>query len=56
VISGEIKRLHRQKHHQTHVTNYNTVLELLDSAMERGSFVPDFAVPWLETTASSKHD
>ncbi|OVA17267.1 Manganese/iron superoxide dismutase [Macleaya cordata] len=36
VISGEIMRLHHQKHHQTYITNFNKSLEQLDEAMEKG--------------------
>nr|AEK82129.1 mitochondrial manganese superoxide dismutase [Datisca glomerata] len=36
VISGEIMRLHHQKHHQTYVTNYNKALEQLDQALTKG--------------------
>ncbi|KAJ4772923.1 Superoxide dismutase [Rhynchospora pubera] len=35
-ISGEIMRLHHQKHHQTYVTNYNKALEQLDAAVSKG--------------------
>ncbi|KAF3330422.1 superoxide dismutase [Carex littledalei] len=35
-ISGEIMRLHHQKHHQTYVTNYNKALEQLESAVSKG--------------------
>lgn len=31
-ISGEIMKLHHQKHHQTYVTNFNKALEQLDSS------------------------
>ncbi|KAL3829023.1 hypothetical protein ACJIZ3_017825 [Penstemon smallii] len=34
-ISGEIMRLHHQKHHQAYVTNYNKALEQLDSAISK---------------------
>ncbi|WOH03257.1 hypothetical protein DCAR_0522653 [Daucus carota subsp. sativus] len=34
-ISGEIMKLHHQKHHQTYVTNYNKALEQLDAAVSR---------------------
>ncbi|KAJ3699597.1 hypothetical protein LUZ61_003302 [Rhynchospora tenuis] len=36
VISSEIMMLHHQKHHQTYVTNYNSALELLHTAMDKG--------------------
>ncbi|KAJ3682901.1 hypothetical protein LUZ60_013128 [Juncus effusus] len=36
VISGEIMRLHHQKHHQTYVNNYNKALEMLGPAMDKG--------------------
>ncbi|XP_074578426.1 superoxide dismutase [Mn], mitochondrial-like [Curcuma longa] len=36
VISGEIMRLHHQKHHQSYVTNYNNALEQLDAAIAKG--------------------
>ena len=35
-ISGEIMKLHHQKHHQTYITNYNKALEQLHEAMEKG--------------------
>ncbi|KAL8144566.1 superoxide dismutase [Mn], mitochondrial-like isoform X2 [Apium graveolens] len=34
-ISGEIMKLHHQKHHQTYVTNYNKALEQLDAAVSK---------------------
>ncbi|KAL5991281.1 hypothetical protein ACLOJK_012188 [Asimina triloba] len=39
VISGEIMKLHHQKHHQTYVTNYNKALEQLDAALSKGDVV-----------------
>jgi Fe-Mn family superoxide dismutase len=36
VISGEIMRLHHQKHHQTYVNGYNAALEKLEGAQARG--------------------
>ncbi|GAQ87983.1 manganese superoxide dismutase [Klebsormidium nitens] len=36
VISGEIMRLHHQKHHQAYVTGYNTALEKLEGAQAKG--------------------
>ncbi|KAL6865025.1 hypothetical protein ACP4OV_016176 [Aristida adscensionis] len=35
-ISGEIMRLHHQKHHATYVANYNKALEQLDAAASKG--------------------
>ncbi|CAL9039061.1 unnamed protein product, partial [Musa banksii] len=35
-ISGEIMRLHHQKHHQAYVTNYNNALEQLETAVAKG--------------------
>lgn len=35
-ISGEIMRLHHQKHHATYVANYNNALEQLDAAVAKG--------------------
>ncbi|MQM19533.1 hypothetical protein Taro_052539 [Colocasia esculenta] len=35
-ISGEIMRIHHQKHHQAYITNYNKALEQLDEAMAKG--------------------
>ncbi|KAJ6810699.1 superoxide dismutase [Mn], mitochondrial-like [Iris pallida] len=35
-ISGEIMRIHHQKHHQTYVTNYNAALSRLHDATEKG--------------------
>lgn len=35
-ISGEIMRLHHQKHHQAYITNYNAALEKLEEAMQKG--------------------
>lgn len=35
-ISGEIMRLHHQKHHKAYVSNYNDALEKLDAAMAKG--------------------
>ncbi|XP_072983386.1 superoxide dismutase [Mn] 3.4, mitochondrial-like [Typha latifolia] len=35
-ISGEIMKLHHQKHHQTYITNYNKALEQLDHAVAKG--------------------
>lgn len=35
VVTGEVMRLHHQKHHQTYVTNYNTAFELLDRPWRR---------------------
>ncbi|RWW59242.1 hypothetical protein BHE74_00033836 [Ensete ventricosum] len=35
-ISGEIMRLHHQKHHQAYVTNYNNALEQLEAAIAKG--------------------
>ncbi|KAJ3676495.1 hypothetical protein LUZ60_003907 [Juncus effusus] len=35
-ISGEIMKIHHQKHHQTYVTNYNKALEQLDAAVAKG--------------------
>ncbi|RWW64517.1 hypothetical protein BHE74_00028232 [Ensete ventricosum] len=35
-ISGEIMRLHHQKHHQAYVTNYNNALEQLEAAVAKG--------------------
>nr|ADX43878.1 Mn-superoxide dismutase [Haberlea rhodopensis] len=35
-ISGDIMRLHHQKHHQAYVTNYNKALEQLDDAVSKG--------------------
>ncbi|KAJ8500412.1 hypothetical protein OPV22_010964 [Ensete ventricosum] len=35
-ISGEIMRLHHQKHHQAYVTNYNNALEQLEAAVAEG--------------------
>lgn len=35
-ISGEIMKLHHQKHHQTYITNYNKALEQLDDAIAKG--------------------
>ncbi|OAY66819.1 superoxide dismutase [Mn], mitochondrial-like [Ananas comosus] len=35
-ISGEIMKLHHQKHHQTYITNYNKALEQLEDAMAKG--------------------
>ncbi|KAK1349785.1 Superoxide dismutase [Heracleum sosnowskyi] len=34
-ISGEIMKLHHQKHHQAYVTNYNKALEQLDAAVSK---------------------
>lgn len=34
-ISGEIMRLHHQKHHATYVANYNKALEQLDAAVAK---------------------
>ncbi|CAN1297592.1 Superoxide dismutase [Mn], mitochondrial [Linum perenne] len=36
VISGEIMKLHHQKHHQAYVTNYNKALEQLHEATLKG--------------------
>ncbi|RWV97060.1 hypothetical protein GW17_00040177, partial [Ensete ventricosum] len=35
-ISGEIMRLHHQKHHQAYVTNYNNALDQLEAAVAKG--------------------
>ncbi|VAH53735.1 unnamed protein product [Triticum turgidum subsp. durum] len=35
-VSGEIMRLHHQKHHATYVANYNKALEQLDAAASKG--------------------
>lgn len=35
-ISGEIMRLHHQKHHQAYVTNFNKALQQLHSAVASG--------------------
>lgn len=35
-VSGEIMRLHHQKHHATYVANYNKALEQLDDAVGKG--------------------
>ncbi|CAN8259795.1 unnamed protein product [Cochlearia groenlandica] len=35
-ISGEIMKIHHQKHHQAYVTNYNNALEQLDHAVHKG--------------------
>ncbi|KAM3391011.1 hypothetical protein ACQJBY_012572 [Aegilops geniculata] len=35
-VSGEIMRLHHQKHHATYVANYNKALEQLDAAAAKG--------------------
>ncbi|MQM18471.1 hypothetical protein Taro_051464 [Colocasia esculenta] len=35
-ISGEIMRIHHQKHHQAYVTNFNKALEQLEEAMAKG--------------------
>ncbi|XP_008782642.2 superoxide dismutase [Mn], mitochondrial [Phoenix dactylifera] len=35
-ISGEIMKLHHQKHHQTYITNFNKALEQLEEAMAKG--------------------
>ena len=35
-ISGEIMKIHHQKHHQTYITNYNKALEQLDDAIKKG--------------------
>ncbi|XP_078436501.1 manganese superoxide dismutase 1 [Wolffia australiana] len=35
-ISGEIMKIHHQKHHQTYITNYNKSLEQLDEAIRKG--------------------
>nr|AAC63379.1 manganese superoxide dismutase [Zantedeschia aethiopica] len=35
-ISGEIMRIHHQKHHQAYITNYNKALEQLDEAIAKG--------------------
>lgn len=35
-ITGEIMRLHHQKHHATYVANYNKALEQLDAAVAKG--------------------
>ncbi|XP_075496722.1 superoxide dismutase [Mn], mitochondrial-like isoform X1 [Primulina tabacum] len=35
-ISGEIMRLHHQKHHLAYVTNYNKALDQLDDAVSTG--------------------
>ena len=35
-VSGEIMRLHHQKHHATYVANYNKALEQLDAAVSKG--------------------
>uniref|UniRef100_G3MR68 Superoxide dismutase n=1 Tax=Amblyomma maculatum TaxID=34609 RepID=G3MR68_AMBMU len=34
-ISGEIMRIHHQKHHQTYITNYNAAISSLYEAMEK---------------------
>lgn len=34
-ISGEIMKLHHQKHHQAYVTNYNKALEQLHEAISK---------------------
>ncbi|KAM7272007.1 hypothetical protein ACFE04_031221 [Oxalis oulophora] len=36
VISGEIMKIHHQKHHQTYVTNYNKALEQLHDSISKG--------------------
>ncbi|PIA59684.1 hypothetical protein AQUCO_00400522v1 [Aquilegia coerulea] len=35
-ISGEIMKIHHQKHHQAYITNYNKALEQLDDAINKG--------------------
>lgn len=35
VISGEIMKLHHQKHHQAYITNYNKALEQLGQAIAK---------------------
>uniref|UniRef100_A0A2P2J6L3 Superoxide dismutase n=1 Tax=Rhizophora mucronata TaxID=61149 RepID=A0A2P2J6L3_RHIMU len=35
-ISGEIMRLHHQKHHHAYVTNYNKALHQLEDALDKG--------------------
>ncbi|XVF81949.1 hypothetical protein PTKIN_Ptkin16aG0003300 [Pterospermum kingtungense] len=35
-ISGDIMKVHHQKHHQTYITNYNKALEQLHEAIEKG--------------------
>ncbi|CAA7389275.1 unnamed protein product [Spirodela intermedia] len=35
-ISGEIMKIHHQKHHQAYITNYNKALEQLDEAIQKG--------------------
>jgi hypothetical protein len=38
-ISGEIMKIHHQKHHQTYVTNFNKALEQLQSANDPQAIV-----------------
>lgn len=35
-ISGDIMRIHHQKHHQAYITNYNKALEQLSDAISAG--------------------
>ena len=39
VISGEIMKLHHQKHHQTYITNFNKALEQLQAAKDPQTIV-----------------
>jgi len=38
-ISGEIMKLHHQKHHQTYITNFNKALEQLESSNDPAAIV-----------------